>query len=198
MWRFEEEHPFSLAYRLVEEGKLDPWDVDISSLAKAYMEEIRRLELLDLRVPARALLAASFLLRKQTEALFPEPKQKRERKKVTLQEIVEQFESQQEELQEEISEKIQKMKKVVRKSSAGARVKRKKERRFPIHISRFEDALRELRELFGECGRTFSFYELVLGKSLVPYLMALMVLYQDGLVDIRQERPFADLEIKCL
>ena len=42
MWRFEEEHPFALAYRLVEEGKLDPWDVDICARAMAYMEEIIR------------------------------------------------------------------------------------------------------------------------------------------------------------
>ncbi|MCS7278104.1 MAG: segregation/condensation protein A, partial [Aquificaceae bacterium] len=71
MWKFEEEHPFALAHRLVEEGKLDPWDVDISALVRAYMEEISRLELLDLRVPARAVLAASFLLKKQAEVLFP-------------------------------------------------------------------------------------------------------------------------------
>ncbi|MFN3263779.1 MAG: segregation/condensation protein A, partial [Aquificaceae bacterium] len=115
MWRFEEDHPFALAYRLVEEGRLDPWDVDISALARAYMEEIRRHELLDLRVPARAVLAASFLLKKQTEVLFPEPKQKRERKKLTLQEIVEQFESQQEEVAEELSQRIEKVRRVVKK-----------------------------------------------------------------------------------
>ena len=30
---YEEEHPFAIAYRLVEEGKLDPWNVDIAQLA---------------------------------------------------------------------------------------------------------------------------------------------------------------------
>ncbi|MEJ5339589.1 MAG: segregation/condensation protein A [Aquificaceae bacterium] len=198
MWRFEEDHPFALAYRLVEEGRLDPWDVDISALARAYMEEIRRHELLDLRVPARAVLAASFLLKKQTEVLFPEPKQKRERKKLTLQEIVEQFESQQEEVAEELSQRIEKVRRVVKKIKVRNVNGRRRERRFPVHISRFEDALEELREVLLEKRHILSFYELILGKSLVPYLMALMVLYQDGLVEIEQDEPYGDLRIRAL
>lgn len=198
MWRFEEEHPFALAYRLVEEGKLDPWDVDISVLARAYMEEIRRHELLDLRVPARAVLAASFLLKKQAEVLFPEPKQKKERRKLTLKEIVEQFESQEEEVQEELLQRIEKVKRVIRASKTRSERKRKRERRFPIHISKFEDALQELREIVREMGVINSFYGLLLGKNIVPYLMALMVLYQEGVVDIEQEVPYGDLKISLV
>ncbi len=198
MWRFEEEHPFALAYRLVEEGKLDPWDVDISVLARAYMEEIRRHELLDLRVPARAVLAASFLLKKQAEVLFPEPKQKRERKRLTLKEIVEQFESQEEEVQEELLQRIEKVKRVIRVSKTRSESQRKRERRFPIHISKFEDALQELREMVREMGVINSFYGLLLGKNIVPYLMALMVLYQEGVVDIEQEVPYGDLKISLV
>ncbi len=40
-----------------------------------------------------------------------------------------------------------------------------------------------------------SFYQIILGKNLVPYLMALMVLYQEDIVDIEQEKPFEDLRI---
>ncbi|MFN3598852.1 MAG: segregation/condensation protein A [Aquificaceae bacterium] len=197
MWKFEEDHPFALAYRLVEEGNLDPWDVDISTLAKAYIEEIRRLELLDLRVPARALLAASFLLKKQAEVLFPEPKQKRERKKITLKEIVEQFESQQEEIVEELTERIEKVKKLLKKKTLAKREsqRRRRERKFPIHISKFEDALDELKNLFKKKGMVFSFYQLIAGKSLVPYLMALMVLYQEEMIDLYQEKPYGDLKV---
>ncbi|MEJ7621806.1 MAG: segregation/condensation protein A [Aquificaceae bacterium] len=198
MWRFEEEHPFALAYRLVEEGKLDPWDVDISVLARAYMEEIRRHELLDLRVPARAVLAASFLLKKQAEVLFPEPKQKRERRRLTLKEIVEQFESQEEQVQEELLQRIETVKRVIRASKTRSESKRKRERRFPIHISKFEDALQELREMVKEMGVINSFYGLLLGKNIVPYLMALMVLYQEGVVDIEQEVPYGDLKISLV
>jgi condensin subunit ScpA len=39
---YEEEHPFAIAYRLVEEGKLDPWNVDIAQLANLYIQEIRK------------------------------------------------------------------------------------------------------------------------------------------------------------
>lgn len=195
MWKFEEDHPFALAYRLVEEGKLDPWDVDISALAKAYMEEIKRLDLLDLRVPARALMAASFLLKKQAEVIFPEPKQKRERRKITLKEIVEQFENQEENLLEELTEKLEKIKGRVVKKRPFVKREVKRERRFPVHISKFEDALEELKSLFERGQRVFFFYQLVAGKNLVPYLMALMVLYQDGLVDIIQDRPYEDLRI---
>lgn len=198
MWKFEEEHPFALAHRLVEEGKLDPWDVDISALVRAYMEEISRLELLDLRVPARAVLAASFLLKKQAEVLFPEPKQKRGSRKLTLQEIVQQFESQQEQLQEEINQRIERVRKVIRREGSGRKIERKKERRFPVHVSKFEDALEELREILKDCKSNLSFNQLIFGKSLVPYLMALMVLYQDGVVDIQQEKPYSDLKIVCL
>ncbi|MCS7262182.1 MAG: segregation/condensation protein A [Aquificaceae bacterium] len=196
MRSFEEEHSFALAYRLVEEGKLDPWDVDISALARAYMEEIRRLELLDLRAPARVVLAASFLLKKQAELLFPEPRQRRERKRLSLQEIVQQFESQQEQLQEETTQKVYKIRRVLKKPTSQTQERRRKEQKLPLHVSKFEDALVELRELFLSSGKSLSFYQIVLGKSFVPYLMALMVLYQEGLVDIEQEKPFGDLIIK--
>lgn len=200
MWKFEEEHPFALAYRLVEENKLDPWDVDIAFLARAYMEEIRKRELLDLRVPARALLAASFLLRKQVEILFPQPKAKKERKKLSLQEIVEQFESQEQEAVQEIVQKLEKVKKAIKKISARlpAQSKKKKERRFPIHLSRFEDALEELRALFKEHGVKLSFFDLICGKNPVPYFMALMNLYQEGVVEIHQGKPYEDLWVEII
>ncbi|MFN3264776.1 MAG: segregation/condensation protein A, partial [Aquificaceae bacterium] len=60
------------------------------------------------------------------------------------------------------------------------------------------DALEELREVLLEKRHILSFYELILGKSLVPYLMALMVLYQDGLVEIEQDEPYGDLRIRAL
>lgn len=195
MWKFEEDHPFALAYRLVEEGKIDPWDVDISALAKAYVEEIRRLELLDLRAPASAVLAASFLLKKQAEVLFPTPKQKRERKRISLQEIVEQFQEQEAGLQEEVFHRVEKVKRVISKVSTKRIKKERKERKIPIHISRFEDALEELRHILKETGINLFLSRLVEGKSLVPYLMALLVLYQDGFVELYQEAPYEDIMI---
>lgn len=198
MWRFEEEHPFALAHRLVEEGKLDPWDVDISALARAYLEEIRRMELLDLRVPARAVLAASFLLKKQVDIIFPTPKVKRERRKLSLKEIVEEFESQEHEVEQEVIQKIERAKKVLKSVHVSKKRRPQRRRRFPIHVSKFEDALRELRELLKERGMSFSIWELVLNKNPVPYLMALLVLYQEGIVELYQDRPYGELRVEVL
>ena len=149
---YEEEHPFAIAYRLVEEGKLDHWNVDIAQLANLYIQEIRKMELLDLRVPARALSAAVFLLKKQMEVLFPEPKKKRERK-YTLQELVQMFEeesggSAQQDNQIDTNGIVEEqIKTIKRKLQAYKREAKKKGRTIPIHVSKFEDALREIEEL---------------------------------------------------
>ena len=50
-------------------------------------------------------------------------------------------------------------------------------------------------DIFKVSGKVLFFYHLLMGNYLVPYLMALMVLYQEGLVDIEQERPYEDLRI---
>lgn len=189
-----EDHPFALAYRMVEEGKLDPWDVDIAKLAQAYLEEIRKMELLDLRVPARAIAAASFLLRKQVEILFPEPKRLRERKRsYTLEEIVEEFQK-----EEGITEEIPAIppSEPIPKRRYQRRAPKRKESSYPpLHVSKMEDAMEELRALFMRGIVGFMLSHVIRGRNPVPYLMALMVLYQDGIVDIRQEPPYEDMEV---
>jgi len=167
---YEEEHPFAIAYRLVEEGKLDPWNVDIAQLANLYIQEIRRMELLDLRVPARALSAAVFLLKKQVEVLFPEPKKKRERK-YTLEEIVQMFEEESGELAQQENQ---------------------------TNTNGIEDALREIEELIMKGIRRFSFLGFVANRNPVPYLMGLMVLYQEGRVNAYQREPYSDIEVEVL
>lgn len=72
---FGQDHPFALAYRMVEEGKLDPWNVDIVELANVYLEEIKKMEVLDMRIPARAVLAAAFLLKKKSRSTFSRDKE---------------------------------------------------------------------------------------------------------------------------
>ena len=196
---YEEEHPFAIAYRLVEEGKLDPWNVDIAQLAHAYTEEIKKMELLDMRIPARALSAAVFLLKKQVDALFPEPKGKRE-KRYTLEEIVQMFKEEEKadalEVQEQstITDQIRRIK---RKIEAYKRaVKRSKN--IPIHVSKFEEALKEFEELISRGARRFSFLNFVGKKNPVPYLLSLMVLYQEGKVLVHQREPYSDIEVEVL
>ncbi len=54
---------------LVTEEKLDPWNIDITEVTEKYMDKIRDLQSLDLRVPANIILAAAILLRLKSETL---------------------------------------------------------------------------------------------------------------------------------
>ncbi len=58
-----------LLVELVEGKRLDPWDIDIAEMLDAYIGVIRRMKVLDLRVPANIILAASILLRMKSESL---------------------------------------------------------------------------------------------------------------------------------
>jgi len=196
---YEEEHPFAIVYRLVEEGKLDPWNVDIVQLAHAYIEEIKKMELLDMRIPARALSAAVFLLKKQIDALFPEPKRKRE-KRYTLEEVVQMFEEEEKadalEVQEQntITDQIRRIKRKIETYKRAV----KRSETIPIHVSKFEEALREFEELISRGIRRFSFLNFVGKRNPVPYLLSLMVLYQEGKVLAHQREPYSDIEVEVI
>ena len=101
---------------LVSTNKLDPWDIDIVKVVDSYLSMVRKMKVLDLRVPANIILAASILLRmksdtmsifgigeQQPEAVAEEPQQRiapqvealqprarmQPRRKVTLAELME-------------------------------------------------------------------------------------------------------------
>ncbi|EQD37167.1 chromosome segregation and condensation protein ScpA [mine drainage metagenome] len=58
-----------LLSELVERKELDPWDIDITKVVEAYMEVIKDMKVLDLRVPANIVLAAAILLRMKSDTL---------------------------------------------------------------------------------------------------------------------------------
>lgn len=61
---------------LVATKQLDPWNIDIVEIATGYLDKIRKMEMLDLRVPANLILAAAILLRFKSQALrFDEQEQ---------------------------------------------------------------------------------------------------------------------------
>jgi segregation and condensation protein A len=61
---------------LVAQNKLDPWNIDIVLITSNYLEKIRKMEMLDLRVPANLILAAAILIRFKSDALrFEEEEQ---------------------------------------------------------------------------------------------------------------------------
>ncbi len=54
---------------IVESEELDPWDIDITKLTENYTKRIKKMKSLDLRIPARLILAAAILLKMQSDEL---------------------------------------------------------------------------------------------------------------------------------
>ncbi len=54
---------------LIDQNKIDPWDVDIVLIADGFMKKIKEMERLDLAVQANVILAASILLKYKSEYL---------------------------------------------------------------------------------------------------------------------------------
>lgn len=58
-----------LLVELVRKNKLDPWNVDIEEIVDSYVEAVKALKVMDLRIPANIILAAALLLRLKSEML---------------------------------------------------------------------------------------------------------------------------------
>lgn len=61
--------------KIVAEEQMDPWSIDIIRLANAFLIRLKKIEELDLRIPARFILIAAILLRMKSDVLA-EKKQK--------------------------------------------------------------------------------------------------------------------------
>ncbi len=59
---------------LVKKDELNPWDIDIIDIVGRYVEVVRGLKVLDLRIPANIVLAAAILLRLKSDMLELEEK----------------------------------------------------------------------------------------------------------------------------
>jgi segregation and condensation protein A len=55
--------------KIVAEEGMDPWSIDIVKLANSFLSYLKRMEELDLRIPARFILIASILLRMKSDIL---------------------------------------------------------------------------------------------------------------------------------
>ncbi len=60
----------SIIYELVRTGQMDPWDIDISLLAKRYLEVLNKLQQANFHVSGKVILAAAILLRMKSERLL--------------------------------------------------------------------------------------------------------------------------------
>ena len=62
----------AIIYELVKTEQMDPWDLDVSILAKRYITIIRKLKDLNLRVTGKVLLSAAILLKIKSNHLLTE------------------------------------------------------------------------------------------------------------------------------
>ena len=60
----------SLIQDLVRVENMDPWDIDISSLSQKFIEMLKKMQELDLRISGKAVLAAAILLKMKSNYLI--------------------------------------------------------------------------------------------------------------------------------
>jgi segregation and condensation protein A len=70
--------PIDMLMGLVVSREIDPWNIDIVELTAKYLEQIRKLHELDLRLSGKTILVASILLRMQSENIFREDREEEE------------------------------------------------------------------------------------------------------------------------
>jgi segregation and condensation protein A len=58
-----------LLIELVDTSQLDPWDIDIIKVVDSYIAAIRKMQVMDLHIPANIIFAASILLRMKSETI---------------------------------------------------------------------------------------------------------------------------------
>ena len=62
----------SLIMGLVKEEGMDPWDIDVSKLTKRYIQALKKIKEMNLRVSGKVLLAAALLVRIKSTRLVGE------------------------------------------------------------------------------------------------------------------------------
>ncbi|WP_456393940.1 segregation/condensation protein A [Thermococcus sp.] len=208
--REEEVTPVDILLQLVTMGKVDPWNIDIVDLTEKYIERLREMKELDLRLSARAILAASILLRMKTEALLYGDEEKEEEHEERIRVEVEPLapplrrveryytfddliEALMDALEEAEKRKPRKRKRVEIEEEIFVvddfRVDVEK------HVSRLYEIVKRLHE---ESGERINFWELVFDptpKIVARTFLYLLFLANRGKIELIQEEPFGEIYI---
>jgi len=213
--RYEEEiTPIDILLQLVTMGKVDPWNIDIVDLTEKYIERLREMKELDLRLSARAILAASILLRMKTEALLyadeyadeKEEKEKEDRIRVEVEPYVPPLRRVEryytlDDLIEALMDALEDVER--RKPKAKRKVEIEEEifvvDDFRVDIEKHVNRLYAIvKRLYEETKEKINFWELVFDPS--PKIVARTFLYllflaNMGKVELIQEEPFGDIYV---
>jgi segregation and condensation protein A len=209
--REEEITPVDILLQLVQMGRVDPWNIDIVDLTEKYLQRLREMKELDLRVSARAILAASILVRMKSEALLREDEEKEEEPKeerirVDVEPLtppirrVERYYT--------FDDLIEALMDALEEAERKKPRKRKREEidedvfvvdDFRVDIEKHVNKLYEIvRELYGETKKPIRFWDLVFDpapKYIARTFLYLLFLANMGKVDLIQEEPFGEIFI---
>ncbi len=209
--RFEPEvTPVDILLQLVQMGKVDPWNIDIVDLTEKYVKMLREMKELDLRVSARAILAASILVRMKTEALLNEEENSGEEEegdekiRVDVEPLtppirrVERyytFDDLLEALMDALEEAERRKPRSRKKENIEERVFVVDDFRVDIekHVYRLHDVV---VRLYHEKGEPIKFWELIFDptpKIIARTFLYLLFLSNMGKVDLIQEEPFGEI-----
>ncbi len=67
---FETYEPLGILVELAQEGKIDPWDIDILQLTDSFLGRVEELKKMDLRISSRTLLYSAILLRMKSSRIL--------------------------------------------------------------------------------------------------------------------------------
>lgn len=199
---------------LVIEEKLDPWNIDIIQVTEKYLERIRGLQSLDLRVPANIILAAAILLRFKSETLKLEEEQQVVEEEVYIAEEQAPTEVPLLSLRTRIPPRRRvTLGELINTLSEVIEAQRKRATRvfqprpiMSIEIPK-EDIEKRMNNLFEKVKRAADsegmlvFSDLLERKGsdeMVFVLLPLLHLAQDGKVDIMQEKMFGEIFIRVM
>jgi segregation and condensation protein A len=196
---------------LVVSEKLDPWNIDLVGIASKYLERVRKLQKLDLRVPANLILAASILLRFKSDALrFEEEEQI-----VEQQTFIDEVQPPVEIPMLSMRTRIPRKRKVTLNELMGAleevfEEQRKRQEKpvikenMIINIPQY-DITQRMKEIYGKVKKTADASGLVTFSSLLKErnrkeiiytLIPILHLAQDGRLSVFQEKFFGEIFIQ--
>ncbi|MEK6977526.1 MAG: segregation/condensation protein A [Candidatus Hydrothermarchaeota archaeon] len=209
----EELHPVEMLVDLVISDEMDPWQIDIAEIASRFLEKVREMVDLNLRLSGKTLLASSVLLRMKSESLLPReeppslgdefepldepqggevmplpvPIRRRAERKATLFELVEA-------LQRALSEEVLRKNFPREGKPQKSLVIQVDEESIKERIAKLYERLHQLAELKG----VIKFSDLMPERSrpaIVELLLSLLYLDTQGKVTIWQEELFGEIFI---
>lgn len=90
----------SMIHELVKTEQMDPWDISISGISSKFLEMLKTMKEMDLRVSGKVILAAAILLRLQSTKLLDEDLAELDRLLAATDDVEDQFYEELDELSE--------------------------------------------------------------------------------------------------